>query len=281
MSAAWSLTYLQTTISERDLFEVITKLFALNLDSKLYGYERGRDPYLPTAFVKLEKAIAEWFEDSKRAKLIFDALLGDPYGSGVLIYPRKNGMLTIADSVIHSNDTDLCGRTYRVKLLAENPDPQFYSLFKYMDFLKQLTEILNVEAAHLMYERNPGGKVTGIHFYKAGQLIDEYFAESDDADLGYEKVIDLPQHPEVMREILGGRFAFLLDQPKHWSMDGKEYEDIYFEAEHIGMDIPEYDFFNMRESDLYVPFWNESMLPLAAVYCLNGNLPKHFLRSHT
>jgi hypothetical protein len=283
MSAQWSLTYLQTRIPERDLFETVANLFNLELDGQLYGYERDRDPYLPTAFVKLDKAVAEWFENSKRAKLIFEALLGNPYGSGVLIYPQKNGLLTIADSVIHTNDTDFCGRTRRVELMAEPLDPQFYSLFKYMSFLKRLTETLDIEAAHIMYERNPAGRVTGIHFYKTGQLVDEYFAESVEADPDYENVIDLPEHPEVMREILGGRFAFLVDQPKRWSLDDEEYEDVYFEAEHLGKarDFPEFDVFNLRDSDLYVPFWDETMLPLGAVYCLNGELPDYFLKTHT
>jgi hypothetical protein len=285
MSATWSLTYLQTSISERELFEVVAKLFALELNGELYGIERDHDPYLPITFVKLKNAIVEWFDDPTRAKMIFDALLGDRYGSGVLIYPQKNGLLTIADSVLYTNDIDSSGRTRRTELIAENPDPQFYSLFKYMGFLRQLTENLAGEAAHLMYERNPAGHVTGIPFYKAGQLVDEYFAEQVDADPAYENMIDLPQHPEVLREILGGRFAFLLDQPKRWpypinSNDEEDYDDVYFQGEHIGMHLAEWDIFNLRQSDLYVPFWDEHMLPLGAVYCLNGELPDYFLKRH-
>ncbi len=286
MSATWSLTYLQTSVSERELFEVVARLFARELDGELYGMERDRDPYLPMTFVKLEKTIVEWFDNPKRAKMIFDALLGDRYGKGVLIYSQKDGLLTIADSVIYTNDIDCSGRTRRAELIAENYDPQFYSLFQYMDFMRQLTETLSVEAAHLMYERNPVGHATGIHFYKAGQLVDEYFSELIDVDSDHKNIVDLPEHPEVLREILGGRFAFLLDQPKRWSYpinsndEEEDYDDVYFQGEHIGIHLAEWDIFNLRQSDLYVPFWNENTLPLGAAYCLNGELPDYFLRRY-
>src|SRR5262245_52351595 len=130
MSATWSLTYLSTPISERELFEILTTLFRLELDGNLYVIDLFRDPYPPMSFVKLEPAIAEWFDNPNRARLIADALLGGVHAGGILIYPRNNGLLTVADSVIHSNDIDSCGRTRRAELISENADPQFYSLFK-------------------------------------------------------------------------------------------------------------------------------------------------------
>ncbi len=155
-----------------------------------------------------------------------------------------------------------------------------------MDFMKQLTEALSVEAAHLMYGRNPVGHTTGIHFYKSGQLADEYFSEVIDVDPDYKNIVDLPEHPEVLRGILGGRFAFLLDQPKRWSYPiisnpgPEDYGDVYFQGEHIGIQLEEWDVFNLRQSGLYIPFWDENTLPLGAVYCLNGELPDYFLRRY-
>ncbi|MBI1258169.1 MAG: hypothetical protein GC204_11920 [Chloroflexi bacterium] len=284
MSASWSLTYLQTDLSERALFDTLLPLFDAELTGKLYGYAWADNPADSWNTIKLETREIEWFETPKRAKMIMDAVINEPYGRGILIYPRKNGLICLADSLMQMDGVLNSSRTRRVewaKILTDKPDPMFGLMPLYMDVLKRLTELAHAEAANIIFERNPAGGATAVHFYKAGELVDEFYAEHLDADETYDNLIELPQHPEIVASLLGGRFAFLLDQPKRWSYGaGEAAVDVYFDGEDLSMTLPEYDAFNLRDSDLYVPFWDETILPLGAVYCFNGKFPKYFLQRY-
>src|SRR5690349_21776948 len=99
MSATWSLTYLQTDLSERALFDLLIPLFDSKLAGKLYGYGRNITRKVPFT-TRLNVREAEWFETPKRAKMIMDGIINEPFGKGILIYPRKNGLICIADSLM-------------------------------------------------------------------------------------------------------------------------------------------------------------------------------------
>jgi len=70
MSAQWSLTYLQTNMSVKELFETVTKAFLIEIDGQLYDIENQGDSYVD---VKTSKATIEIFSDPSRAKLIVDS----------------------------------------------------------------------------------------------------------------------------------------------------------------------------------------------------------------
>src|SRR5262249_6817848 len=144
-----------------------------------------------------------------------------------------------------------------------------------------LTKHINAEAVNIIFERNPAGGATAVHFYQAGELVDDFYAEHNDADETYENLIELPQHPQIFTSLLGGRFALLLDQPKRSSYDDGEPDiDVYFDGEDLSLYSPAHDTFNLRDSDLYVPFWDETLLPLGAIYCYEGKFPKFFLQRY-
>lgn len=280
MSATWSLTYLQTNLAEQALFQTLVKLFHADLKGKLYGWDSLDAPSLDWKPVRLEETVVEWFDTPERARMITDALIRERMANGMLLYPQHNGLFTIADSVIQLGDIYNCARARRAELaerLKQHPDPDAERLFHHMQFLNHLTGAAEAEAAHIFYERNPAGGLTGVHFYRDGQFVDEFYAKYLDGD-DHVPLIELPQHPEILGTLLGKRFAFLLNQPVRWNYDdGEDEVDVYFDAEYIGLSRPDHDPFGMCASDLYVPFWEEDMLPIGAIYEHNKEFPQFFL----
>lgn len=129
-----------------------------------------------------------------------------------------------------------------------------------------------------MFERNPAGRATSVHFYDTGQLVDDYYYEHVEAigNIMFEYV----QHPRRVGEILGGRFAFLSKQPiSHTSsIDNEEYIE-FFDGEDLLPDKGS-DLFSLNQTDLYVPFWENESLPFGAIYSLEEPFPDHFLKQH-
>jgi len=160
--------------------------------------------------------------------------------------------------------------------MTQKPNHFSNSLFLYISFLRHITKALNSQAVHIMFERNPAGRNTGIHFYDCGQLVDDYFFENIECEDRY-CLIELPQKPAFIREVLDGRFAFLSDQPRTRLYDDLFSTDVYFEGEDLSENDPIHDIFNVRASRLYVPFWDESSQAFGAIYCPTKELPSHFL----
>jgi hypothetical protein len=280
MSAMWSLTYFKAIASEREFFDAVVETFRAELDGKLYGLDWSN--LQDSAIVNLKSTFVEWFDSPKRARLITDSHLLERLCHGVLVFPAQNGLITIADTVIQIGDIYSSGRTRRSELAAhliERPDPHAESLFQFIRFLSRLTGLWNTQAVHLMFERNPATRTTATHFYDSGQLVDDYCYENIECEDRFE--VELPLHPELIRQILDGRFAFLSEQPKHRQFDDDTVE-VYFDGEDLGRlrNDPDWDVFNLRTSDLYVPFWDENNLPLGAVYSLHDELPDFFLQRY-
>lgn len=281
MSAFWSITYLEAPVSERDLFDLIVSVFRSHLHDRLYTLESRGDQIVP---VKLDDQLyVEWFDDPKRARMIADSCLVERFSQGVLIYPASGGLHILVDSVIQLNHLADSGRTRRDELLERlklNPDPDSETLFHFTDYLQHITRTLTAPAAHIMFERNPAGRITGVNLYDSGQLFDHYYVENIEA-IGEYGLVELPQNPAHVRRLMNGRFGFLLDQPRAREFDD-EISEVYFDGEDLWMydKFPGWDVFNIRAANLAVPFWDDAPLPLGAVYCLKDDLPDYFLKRY-
>ncbi len=278
MSATWSLTYLETDIAERELFDNVVEVFQRELGGKLYSLDSAAGKIVP---IKLNEPIVEWFTDEKRARIIADSH-HERYCVGILTYGPRNGLYVLVDTVMASTDVLMSGRMRREELkyhLREKPDPVGEMPLYYMHFLTEVTAALKSQAAHIMFERNPAGRATSIHFYDAGVMVEDYYYEHIEA-VG-SQLIELPNNPERLGQLLGERFAFLKKQPRMHGSGDDEYA-AYFDGEDLSptMRGSEWDVFGLKDSDLFVPFWEEKALPLGAVYCLKEPLPDYFLKRY-
>lgn len=279
MSALWSITYLKTTASLRELFDAVVTAFLQEIDDQLYDIESQGESYVD---VKTGKAVIEEFSDPVRARLIVDSCQVEWINRGVIVYPDKNGLFTITDTINHLGNVYDAGRARRTELTNEmNQATNHFSvsLFLYINFLSNLTELLNAEAAHIMYERNPATRATAVHFYEAGQFIDDYYYDTLDY-MGEDGLIELPEKPDHIEKILDGRFQFLLGLPKIHQYEDWEPESIYFDGEHLSIHNATYDVLNVRNSQLYVPFWDDQAIPFGAVYCPKKALPNSFIERY-
>lgn len=282
MSALWSLTFVKTTSPIQGVFDKVKESFLLELDDKLYDSVRKDGTWLD---VKTSKAITEVFRDHLRAQMIEDSLLRERYNRGVLIYPKQNGLFVLADSVIHLGHIYQSGSERRAELkkdIMQKPDKDAEALFLYMNFLRRLSKRLDAEMVHIMFERNPATRCTSIHMYHSGQFVDGYFCENIECE-GRYGLVELPQKPDRITELLDGRVAFLTDQPRTHKYDTDFSKDVYFDGEDLSgyLDDPKWDIFNVRDSMLHVPFWEEEpLLPYGAVYCSIKQLPDYFLEKY-
>ncbi|MBN1310685.1 MAG: hypothetical protein JXB30_04630, partial [Anaerolineae bacterium] len=247
MSATWSLTYLKTKTSIRDVFSAVVDAFRAEVDDKLYDIESRGSAIVD---VKASKAVVEEFSDTKRARIIVDSCQVEWYNRGVIVYPEQNGLFTLTDTVIHLGNIYESGRSRRVKLAqatAHKPDPYATSLFLFIAFLNRLTEMLDAQAVHIMFERNPAGRATGVHFHDRGQLVDDYYCEDIECE-GHYGLIDLPEKPEQIKRLLDGRFGFLAEQPKLQQYDEEYPKESYFDGEDLSSRYhdPKWDVFNVR-----------------------------------
>lgn len=276
MSAQWSLTYLRTDASVEELFETVVNAFLLEIDDQLYDLEYRNSSYVD---VKTSRAIIEKFHDATRSRIIVDSCQLEWYNRGVIVYPRKEGLFTLVDTVIHIGNIAASARSRREELakdLVQKPDHFSNSLFLYISFLSHLTKSLNVQAIHIMFERNPAGSTTSVHCYDRGKLEDDFFFENIACD-GRYGLIELPQKPAFVRHMIDGRFAFLVDQPKIRQYDEQFSVEAYFDGEDLHVNDPDWDVLNVRASRLYVPSWDEASQPFGAIYCPTKELPAHFL----
>ncbi len=279
MSANWSIVYFENSITDEAFFKAAQESFRLALEGKLYGLKYNDNQELVP--FKLGRAIVEQFNgDSKRARLIQDGLMSELYGHGILHYPQRNNLHVIADSIVRLN-VYLSGRIRRKDLrveLEEKPDPSSEVLFHMMNFIGHLTQTINCQAAHIMFERNPAGRGTGVHLYDSGVLVDDYYYENIEA-VGSE-LIEIIQKPDQVKGLLSGRFEFLTQFPivRHDLVDSHPYVR-YFDGEDLS---PNRDYVRSdpNQTDLYVPFWEEDSLPIGAIYCLERPLPDDFLKRY-
>ncbi len=276
MSANWSLVYVEASISDEAFFEAVQEAFQSTLENKLYGLRSGDDGKMESFL--LEDSITEHFgDDRKRARIVQDGLTSELYGHGILHFPQRNNLHVIADSIVRLH-VYYSGRMRRDELkrkLEAKPDPSFEIIFHMMDFLRQLTKALNCHAVHVMFERNPATRATGVHLYDAGELIDDYYYENLEAVS--TELIEHLLSPHRVETLLGGRFACLTKVPivVRSPIDGKDYV-YYFD----GKDLPSpkgADNFGLKLTDLYVPFWEDDALPINAIYCLEKPFHDYFL----
>jgi len=277
MSATWSLTYLETTMEERALLDIVVEIFKRELEGKLYGLEWVERELVP---VKLNEPIVERFTDKNRARMIAGSHY-EGYSTGVLAYPPQKGLHVLVDTVIASTDVISSGRMRREELkyhLQEKPAPDMEAVFHYMHFLDEVTATMLCQAAHIMFSRNPAGRCTSVHLYATGRIVEDYYYENIEA-MG-SQLIELPKNPERLGQLLGGRFEFLRRQP----MMRRLLDDVfvaYFDGEDLSPTrSTRWEIFGLEDSDLFVPFWEENMLPVGAVYCLKEPLPDYFLKRY-
>lgn len=251
MSAHWSVVYLEAKHSERDVFDAMVEAFRSELDAPLHHYW------------KLEPMIAEWGAVPPPA--VKGELPYDPWYEPtryVLLNSVKNGLMTLETSFLDDEDL-VCGSRQHLKQLAFDaikPNAITQPLLAYSRFLNTLTKTLNVQAAHLMFFRNPAIRATSVHFHDKGELVDVYHVE--DADGEFHNV-EVPKRI-VADMFLGGRFAFLGDQPKpHPDRDDLEDElkDVeyfnvtYFDGEDLlTLQDGHPDIHNLQASQLPIPF---------------------------
>ncbi len=276
MSAQWSLTYLRTDTPVEELFETVVKAFLLEIDDQLYDLDNQNPSY---GVVKTSRAIIEKFRDPTRSRIIVDSCQLEWYNRGVIVYPRKDNLFTLVDTVIHIGNIADSARSRRETLakdLAQKPDHFSNSLFLYISFLSRLTKSLNAQAIHIMFERNPAGRTTSVHCYDRGKLEDDFFFENIECEDRYG-LIELPQKSAFVQHIINGRFAFLVNQPKIRQLDEQFSIEAYFDGEDLHVNDPDWDVLNVRASRLYVPFWDENSQPFGAIYCPTKELPDYFL----
>lgn len=275
MSAQWSLTYLNTSMPIDMLFDQLTKIFQQTIVGRLHHtlWLSGNEE------IRLDSVVAEKFQESQRAKLIFESCEVGVYNRGVILYPQREGLFTVYDSVNLLDAVWMANRSERERLLAEktsNSEAPIHPLILYEAFLCRLTKSLSCDAIHVLFERNPAGRSTSVRFFGDGKLRDDFCHSYIDG--GEWELLEMPQHPQVVRTVLNGRFAFLLDQPKRYisPIDHEEYKE-YFDGQHLKPNTPEWDVFDIQAQHLYVPFWYDDFIPYGAVYCPAKELPSHLL----
>ncbi|MEQ8676237.1 MAG: hypothetical protein RLP44_19610 [Aggregatilineales bacterium] len=279
MSANWSIAYFEKSISDDAFFKAVQEAFRQFLEGKLYGLKWDDNQELVP--FQLDDSTTEQFSgDVKRARLIQDALITELLGHGILHYPQRNNLHVIVDSIIRL-DVYSSGRIRREELkrqLEAKPDPMSEVLFHMMDFLRYLTQILECQSAHVMFDHNPAGNATGVHLYDSGTFVDDYYYENLEG-VGSE-MVERIQSPQQVETFLNGRFAFLNQLPviKRDSIDGND-DVYYFDGEDLSSNrLSEH--FGVNQTDLYVPFWEENTLPIGAIYALKGPLPDYFLNRY-
>jgi hypothetical protein len=277
MSANWSITYVEKTITDDEFFKAMQEAFRINLEDKLYGLRWADNQELEP--FKLGESIHERFSDSKRAKLLLDGLMNELYGHGILHFPQRNSLHVIVDSIIRLN-IYLSGRLRREELktrLQSQSDPIDEVVFHFMNFLQHLTKTLQCHAVHVMFERNPATRATSVHFYDSGEFVDSYYYENIES-IGSE-MIERIQNPERIERMLNGRFAFLNNQPVVQQINNEDYF-VYFDGEYLPPNRGS-DSFAINQTDVYVPLWEENTLPIGAIYCLEKEFPNHFLQRYS
>lgn len=269
MSADWSLTYLKTDASLDAVFDSVVSAFYATLANRLYETESHNGEYVN---IKLETMIVEKFDDAVRAQIIVDSLILEFITRGIILYPQMYGLYTMADSV-NVFDTLYAGRERRSELV--NRSEEWQSILLFMNFIANVTQRLKADASHILHSRTPAGTATGVHFFRSGEFIDDYYWEEIE---GTDGKVELPQKPDELHKLLDGRFAFLTLQPQiDYLYNAEETFERYFVGEDLAT-TEVGDIFKLRASNLYVPFWDEHAKPFGAVYCPTKDFPSYLER---
>jgi hypothetical protein len=253
------------------LFEAVKEAFFSVVADNFYCYTYP-DGYTEPGVVKKcrnptildnDDVYSGLFETGKYYKtLVEDGLFYGSLGTGngIIIYPKKNNLYTVADTIHSLQDILYSGRTEREKVKAEITSNRelgkeewlldTMGLFVGVQFLSKISESLGAELVHILYERNPAADATSIHFFQHGSLVDDYFC----ARIGGEcEIIEVPENADVIKAILDGRFSFLLDQPRTVHYKSDDFDETWLTC-FEGEDIANID-------NLHVPFWENEKSP--------------------
>ena len=139
-----SITYIQSGFSAEALYEAVIAAFKSEIENNLFCLDYTNF----TTYKKCGPLTTERFLGPARAAFVTESILSS-YNRGVVIYPKRNGLFTIVDSLIHEADIIQANRTHLPELYAvlqRKPEAiEYIDLQAYMNFLLELSRILRAE----------------------------------------------------------------------------------------------------------------------------------------